>query len=99
MAAWVNGLGQLLGTWARLVQLMGAAVLCWGLLQHGTWESLIYLLEARTSSGMKSGLFGECEHGVLSSAEGLALAFQDAGIPDETLGLSGWELLHHKHAC
>ena len=47
---------------------------------------------------MKSGLFGECEHGVLSGAEGLALAFQDAGVPHETLGLSRWELLHHKHA-
>ena len=95
----MNGLGQLLGTGARLVQLMSAAVLCWGLvLQRGTWESLIYLLEARTSSGMKGGLFAECEPGVLSGAEGLALAFQDAGIPDETLGLSGWELLHHKHA-
>ena len=95
----MNGLGQLLGTGARLVQLMVAAELCWGLvLQRGTWESLIYLLEARTSSGMKSGLFGECEHGVLSGAEGLALAFQDAGVPAETLGLSGWELLRHKHA-
>ena len=95
----MNGLGQLLGTGARLVQLMSAAVLCWGLvLQRGTWESLIYLLEARTSSGMKSGLFGECEPGVLSGAEGLALAFQDAGVPHETLGLSRWELLHHKHA-
>ena len=95
----MNGLGQLLGTGARLVQLMAAAVLCWGLvLQRGTWESLIYLLEARTSSGMKSGLVGECEPGVLSGAEGLALAFQDTGIPAETLGLSGWELLHHKHA-
>ena len=95
----MNGLGQLLSTGARLVQLMAAAVLCWGLvLQRGTWESLIYLLEARTSSGVKSELFGECEHGVLSGAEGLALAFQDAGIPAETLGLSRWELLHHKHA-
>ena len=47
---------------------------------------------------MKCGLFGECEHGVLSGAEGLALAFQDAGVPHETLGLSGWQLLHHKHA-
>jgi len=47
---------------------------------------------------MKSELFGECEHGVLSGAEGLALAFQNAGIPDETLGLSRWELLRHKHA-
>ena len=47
---------------------------------------------------MKSELFGECEHGVLSGAEGLALAFQDAGVPHETLGLSRWELLHHKHA-
>ena len=47
---------------------------------------------------MKSELFGECEHRVLSGAEGLALAFQDAGVPDETLGLSRWELLHHKHA-
>ena len=47
---------------------------------------------------MKSELFGECEHGVLSSAEGLALAFQDAGVSDETLGLSRWELLRHKHA-
>ena len=46
----MNGLGQLLGTGARLVQLMAAAVLCWGLvLQCGTWESLIYLLVARTS--------------------------------------------------
>ena len=41
----MNGLGQLLGTGAWLVQLMAAAVLCWGLvLQRGTWESLIYLL-------------------------------------------------------
>ena len=41
----MNGLGQLLGTGARLVQLMAAAVLCWGLvLQRGTWESLIYFL-------------------------------------------------------
>ena len=95
----MNGLGQLLGTGARLVQLMAAAVLCWGLvLQRGTWESLIYLLEARTSSGMKSGLFGECEHRMLSGAEGWALAFQDPGVPDETLGLSRWELLRHKHA-
>ena len=78
---------------------MAASVLCWGLvLQCGTWESLIYLLEARISSGMKSGLFGECEPGVLSGAEGLALAFQDAGVPAETLGLSRWELLRHKHA-
>ena len=95
----MNGLGQLLGMGARLVQLLAAAVLCWGLvLQRGTWESLIYLLVARTSSGMKSGLFGECEPGVLSGAEGLALAFQDAGVPAETLGLSRWELLRHKHA-
>ena len=95
----MNGLGQLLGTGARLVQLMVAAELCWRLvLQRGTWESLIYLLVARTSSGVKSELFGECEDGVLSGAEGLALAFQDAGVPHETLGLSGWELLHHKHA-
>ena len=47
---------------------------------------------------MKCGLFGECEHSVPSGAEGLALAFQDAGVSDETLGLSRWELLHHKHA-
>ncbi|POI22687.1 hypothetical protein CIB84_013565 [Bambusicola thoracicus] len=41
----VNGLGQFLGTGAWLVQLMAAAVLCWGLvLQRGTWSSLIYLL-------------------------------------------------------
>ena len=41
----MNGLGQLLGTGARLVQLMSAAVLCWGLvLQRGTWESLICFL-------------------------------------------------------
>ena len=41
----MNGLGQLLGMGAQLVQLMAAAVLCWGLvLQRGTWESLIYLL-------------------------------------------------------
>ena len=41
----MNGLGQLLGTGARLVQLMAASVLCWGLvLQRGTWESLIYFL-------------------------------------------------------
>ena len=41
----MNGLGQLLGTGARLVQVMVAAELCWGLvLQRGTWESLIYLL-------------------------------------------------------
>ena len=41
----MNGFGQLLGTGARLVQLMAVAVLCWGLvLQRGTWESLIYLL-------------------------------------------------------
>ena len=43
-------MGQLLGTGAGLVQLMVAAELCWGLvLQRGTWESLIYLLVARTS--------------------------------------------------
>lgn len=98
----MNGLGQLLGTGARLVQLMAAAVLCWRLvLQRGTWESLIYLLFRSKNKQWHEqlGLFGECEHGVLSGAEGLALAFQDAGIPDETLGLSGWELLHHKHAC
>ena len=47
---------------------------------------------------MKSELFGECEDGVFSGAEGLALAFQDAGVPHETLGLSRWELLRHKHA-
>ena len=41
----MNGLGQLLGTGAQLVQLMAAAVLCWGLeLQRGTWESLICFL-------------------------------------------------------
>ena len=90
----MNGLGQLLSTGAQLVQLMVAAELCWGLvLQRGTWESLIYLLVARTMR-----FVCECEHGVLSGAEGLALAFQDTGIPSETLGLSGWELLHHKHA-
>ena len=98
----MNGLGQLLGTGARLVQLMAAAVLCWGLvLQRGTWESLIYLLFRSKNKQWHEqfGLFGECEHGVLSGAEGLALAFQDTGIPAETLGLSRWELLHHKHAC
>ena len=97
----MNGLGQLLGTGARLVQLMAAAVLCWGLvLQRGTWESLIYLLFRSKNKQWHEqlGLFGECEHGVLSGAEGLALAFQDAGVSDETLGLSRWELLHHKHA-
>jgi len=36
---------------------------------------------------------------MLSGAEGLALAFQDPGVSDETLGLSCWELLHYKHAC
>ena len=41
-------MGQLLSTGARLVQLMAAAVLCL-VLQRGTWESLIYLLVARTS--------------------------------------------------
>ena len=46
---WVDGLGQFIGTGAWLVQLMAASVLCWGLvLQRGTWESLIYLLVART---------------------------------------------------
>ena len=41
----MNGLAQLLGTGARLVQLMAASVLCWGLvLQRGTWESLICFL-------------------------------------------------------
>lgn len=44
------------------------------------------------------GLFGECDLGVITGAEGLALAFQDAGVPAETLGLSRWELLRHKHA-
>ena len=35
---------------------------------------------------------------MITGAEGLALAFQDAGVSDETLGLSCWELLHYKHA-
>ena len=37
---------------------------------------------------MKSEFFGECEHGVLSGAEGLAVAFQDAvcaGTDEEQL--------------
>ena len=47
-------MGQLLGTGARLVQLMAVAVLCWGLvLQRGTWESLICFL-FRDSSKSKN---------------------------------------------
>ena len=50
----MNGLGQLLGTGARLVQVMVAAELCWGLvLQRGTWESLICFL-FRDSSKSKN---------------------------------------------
>ena len=46
----MNGLGQLLGTGARLVQLMVAAELCWGLvLQCGTWESLMCFLFRESS--------------------------------------------------
>lgn len=40
----------------------------------------------------------ELQHGVLSGAEGLPLAFQDTGVPGEALGLSRWELLCHKDA-
>ena len=47
----MNGLGQLLGTGARLVQLMAAAVLCWGLvLQRGTETSWIYLVFSDSSN-------------------------------------------------
>jgi len=47
----VNLLGQFLGTAARLVQLMAAAVLCWGLvLQRGTESSWIYLVLSDSSS-------------------------------------------------
>ena len=48
---------------------------------------------------IKFGAFdGELQHGVLTGAEGLPLAFQDTGVPGETLGLSRWELLCHKDA-
>ena len=47
----MNLLGQFLGTAARLVQLMAAAVLCWGLvLQRGTESSCIYFVFSDSSS-------------------------------------------------
>ena len=47
----MNLLGQFLGTGARLVQLMAAAVLCWALvLQRGTESSWIYLVFSDSSN-------------------------------------------------
>ena len=47
----MNLLAQFLGTGARLVQLMAAAVLCWGLvLQRGTESSWIYFVFSDSSS-------------------------------------------------
>ena len=47
----MNLLAQFLGTGARLVQLMAAAVLCWGLvLQRGTETSWIYLVFSDSSN-------------------------------------------------
>ena len=47
----MNLLGQFLGTAARLVQLMAAAVLCWALvLQRGTESSWIYLVFSDSSN-------------------------------------------------
>jgi len=44
-------LAQFLGTGARLVQLMAAAVLCWALvLQRGTESSWIYLVFSDSSN-------------------------------------------------
>ena len=47
----MNLLAQFLGTGARLVQLMAAAVLCWALvLQRGTESSWIYFVFSDSSS-------------------------------------------------
>ena len=47
----MNLLGQFLGTAARLVQLMAAAVLCWALvLQRGTESSWIYFVFSDSSN-------------------------------------------------
>ena len=47
----MNLLAQFLGTGALLVQLMAAAVLCWGLvLQRGTESSWIYFVFSDSSS-------------------------------------------------